>query len=97
MAKSQTAWTNNNIKTQVTWANNDVKPLTAWANNIAKNQTTYAQTPKNTTTFRSTTASQTPYLYDSSTITYNSAYSYDYISPINNQSNNLNLTPWSAS
>ena len=97
MAKNQTSWANNITKTRVTWANNDVKPNTSWVNNITKAATAYATTAKNNSTWSGKAVTQTPYLYDSASITYDSAvYSYDYTTSVTNQTNDLNPTPWSA-
>jgi hypothetical protein len=68
-----------------------------WSNNITKKLTAFTGSTKNQSAWGNESQTQTPYVYDSATMTYDSAtVSYDYLVPKANQSNALNPTPWSA-
>lgn len=60
----------------------------------ARNTNQWVVVGRGNTTWSNESIMQVGYLYDSATITYDNAFSYDYLSPVANQSNNKNNTQW---
>lgn len=74
------------------------KNPTNWTNNITKPPTSFTTSAKGTAQWSTGNVAQIPYLYDDSTMTYDSVViSYDYLNPQQNQLNNLNNTAWASS
>jgi len=94
MPKSQTAWSNT-AKNSSPWVGVG-KSGSAWVGNNTKSVTAYTTTGRTASSWSSGAVVQTPYLYDSSTITYDNAYSYDYLVPVANQTGNKNATGWTS-
>lgn len=70
------------------------KSQTVWSN-ATKNTNQWVKVGRNGSQWQSTATQQVPYLYDSPTITYDNAFTYDYLAPIANQTNNKNASMWS--
>lgn len=94
MVRSQTAWSNSTKSTD-SWVATS-RTAVSWASNNTKNATIFTPVAKGTDNWSNESITQTPYTYDSSTVKYDSAYSYDYTNPQANQTNNKNTTAWAS-
>ncbi len=94
MSKSQTAWSNSTRSTDAWLATG--RTAVAWASNNTKNATAFTAVTKGTDSWSNESVTQIPYTYDSPTVTYDNAYSYDYINPQANQTNNKKTTAWAS-
>lgn len=92
MSKNQTQWSNSTKNTDV-WTGAS-KNTSVWASNNTKNVSVFTVASRNTDSWSNESIVQTAYLYDASTITYNNTFSYDYLVPVANQSNNKQPTAW---
>lgn len=94
MSKSQTQWSNSTKNTD-TWIGAS-KSTSAWVSNNTKNPAVFTVASRNTDNWSNESVVQIAYFYDDPTITYDNAFSYDYLVPVANQSNNKQPTAWAT-